>query len=169
MIHFDMDIPGIDLQSFSADAIPLCLQPEEASASPAQVVLFTSMMQETMATTDKFLSSMAHTPTRNLEHLISSATSQPAIVIPQQAATATQKPLATAVEQIPAQQPRPAITVAEPQVFAPYVVVSNIAMLQQAMATPQQVVVATPQQTPMAMPTIKIVVDPDLHPAALRL
>ena len=99
MIHFDMDIPGIDLQSFSADAIPFCLWPEEASASPAQVVLFTSMMQEAMVTTDKLLSSMAHTPTRNLEKLISPAQSQPSISIPQQTVTANPKPIETTAAQ----------------------------------------------------------------------
>ena len=46
MIHFDIDIPGVDLQNFSADAIPFSLWPEEASVSPAQVNLFTSLVQQ---------------------------------------------------------------------------------------------------------------------------
>ena len=59
------------------------------------------------------------------------------------------------MEQIPLQQPQSAITVAKPQVFAPYVVASKMVMPQQAMATPQQAEV-TAQQTAVAMPTITI-------------
>ena len=75
MIHFDIDIPGVDLQNFSADAIPFSLCPEEASVSPAQVNLFTSLIQQAeqptamspaMENTTKPQSSVSHAPAGNI-------------------------------------------------------------------------------------------------------
>ena len=117
MIHFDIDIPGVDLQNFSADAIPFSLWPEEASVSPAQVNLFTSLIQQAeqpsamspaMENTTKPQSSVSYAPAGN-------------IAIPKsfvfRAFTSAPLPVETTAAQITA--PQTQATVPAPQILQP--------------------------------------------------
>ncbi|MBR3651814.1 MAG: hypothetical protein IKN52_16295, partial [Victivallales bacterium] len=115
MIHFDIDIPGVDLQNFSADAIPFSLWPEEASVSPAQVNLFTSLIQQAeqpsamspaMEITMKPQSSVSYAPAGNI------ATPKSFVF---KAFTFAPLPAETTAAQITAPQTQIAETTAAPQ------------------------------------------------------
>ena len=130
MIHFDIDIPGVDLQNFSADAIPFSLWPEEASVSPAQVNLFTSLIQQAeqpsaispaMENTTKPHSSASHAPEGNI------ATPKSFVF---RAFTSAPLPAETTAAQISAPQTQIAETTAAPQPATVYASARNLESLE---------------------------------------
>ena len=130
MIHFDIDIPGVDLQNFSADAIPFSLWPEEVSVSPAQVNLFTSLIQQAeqpsamspaMENITKPQSSALHAPAGNI------ATPKSFVF---RAFTFAPLPAETTAAQITAPQTQIAETTAAPQPVATYAYPRNLESLE---------------------------------------
>ena len=173
MIHFDIDIPGVDLQNFSADAIPFSLWPEEASVSPAQVNLFTSLIQQAeqpsamspaMENTTKPQSSVSHAPAGNIATpksfvfraftfapLPAETTATVKISAPhtQTATTATQSPVPQPKATDTFTQPQPATVYASSRNLESLEPLVNLESLEKQAATAMQKPVATDNQIPV--------------------